>query len=112
MKMPGPAGVQAQWGFPPITSAIKNFLFTAVLRKANEAIALEHITPMRIIHPSAASGQGDPISTIPLDRWRDEMEKNIRLFRRDPLRIQFSPVPINVQELGGNGRALMTLGEL
>jgi hypothetical protein len=40
------------------------------------------------------------------------MERNIRLFRRDPLRIQFSPVPINVQELGGNGRALLTLGEL
>ena len=112
MMMPGPAGVQAQWGFPPITSAIKNFLFTSVLRKANEAIALEHITPMRIIHPAAASGQGDPISTIPLDRWREEMERNIRLFRRDPLRIQFSPVPINVQELGGNGRALLTLGEL
>lgn len=112
MKMPGPAGVQSQWGFPPITSAIKNFLFTAVLRKANEAIALEHITPMRIIHPAAASGQGDPISTIPLDRWREEMEKNIRVFRRDPLRIQFSPVPINIQEMGGNGRALLTLGEL
>lgn len=112
MKMPGPAGVQAQWGFPPITSAIKNFLFTAVLRRANEAIALEHITPFRIIHPLAASGQGDPITTIPLDRWKTEMERNMRLFRRDPLRIQFSPVPVGVQNIGGEGRALLTLGEL
>ena len=110
--MPGPAGVQAQWGFPPITSAIKNFLFTAVLRRANEAIALEHITPFRIIHPLAASGQGDPITTIPLDRWKLEMERNMRLFRRDPLRIQFSPVPVGVQNIGGEGRALLTLGEL
>lgn len=112
LKMPGPAGVQAQWGFPPITSAIKNFLFTAVLRRANEAIALEHITPFRIIHPLAASGQGDPITTIPLDRWKLEMERNMRLFRRDPLRIQFSPVPVGVQNIGGEGRALLTLGEL
>lgn len=112
LKMPGPAGVQAQWGFPPITSAIKNFLFTAVLRRANEAIALEHITPFRIIHPLAASGAGDPITTIPLDRWKTEMERNWRLFRRDPLRIQFSPVPVGVQNIGGEGRALLTLGEL
>ena len=112
LKMPGPAGVQAQWGFPPITSAIKNFLFTAVLRRANEAIALEHITPFRIIHPLAASGAGDPLTTIPLDRWKSEMERNMRLFRRDPLRIQFSPVPVGVQNIGGEGRALLTLGEL
>lgn len=112
LKMPGPAGVQAQWGFPPITSAIKNFLFTAVLRRANEAIAMEHITPFRIIHPLAASGAGDPITTIPLDRWKSEMERNWRLFRRDPLRIQFSPVPVGVQNIGGEGRALLTLGEL
>lgn len=112
LKMPGPAGVQAQWGFPPITSAIKNFLFTAILRRANEAIALEYITPFRIIHPIAASGQGDPITTIPLDRWKMEMERNWRLFRRDPLRIQFSPVPVGVQNIGGEGRALLTLGEL
>lgn len=112
MKMPGPAGVQAQWGFPPIASAIKNFMFAATLRRANEAIAMEHITPFRVIHPTAGSGQGDPITTVPLDRWRSEMERNWRLFRRDPLRIQFSPIPVGVQNIGGEGRALLTLGEL
>jgi len=112
LKMPGPAGMQSQWGYPPITSAIKNFLFTAILRKANEAIALEHITPLRILHPTAASGQGDPISSIPLDKWRQELETNIRIFRSDPLRIQFSPIPIGMQNIGGDGRALLTLGEL
>jgi len=112
LKMPGPAGVQSQWGYPPITSAIKNFLFASILRKANEAIALEHITPFRVIHPLSASAQGDPISTINLGQWKDEMVRNLREFRKDPLRIQFSPVPIGVQNIGGEGRALLTLGEL
>lgn len=112
MRMPGPAGVDSQWGYPPITAAIKLFMFAAVLRKANEAIALEHITPFRVMHPAAASGQGDPISTINLGRWKGELEQNLNAFRRDPLRIMFSPIPVGVQNIGGEGRALLTLGEL
>lgn len=112
LKMPGPAGVQAQWGYPPITSAIKNFLFAAILRKANEAIALEHIVPFRIIHPLQAITQGDPISSIPLDEWRDKLMNGLKNYRNDPLYIQFAPTPVGVQNVGGEGRAMLTLGEL
>lgn len=112
LKVPGPAGVESQWGFPPITSAIKLFLFAAILRRANEAIALEHITPFRVVHPQAASGSGDPLLQLNLDEWRKELEKNYKLFRKDPLRMQFSPIPIGVQNVGGDGRAMLTLGEL
>jgi len=112
LKMKGPSGLQAQWGHSPMTAAIGPFMFAATLRKANEAIALDHLTPMRIIHPLAGSAQGDPLTTIPLDEWRTQMERNLRLFRRDPLRIQFSPIPVGVQNVGGEGRAMLTLGEL
>lgn len=112
MRMPGPAGVESQWGYPPITAAIKMFYFTSILRKANEAIALEHITPFRIMHPLAASGAGDPLTTINLSRWKDELEENYKAFRRDPLRVMFSPIPVGVQAVGGDGKTLLTLGEL
>lgn len=112
LKVPGPAGVESQWGFPPITSAIKLFLFAAILRRANEAIALEHITPFRVVHPQAASGSGDPILQLNLQEWRQELDKNYKLFRKDPLRMQFSPIPIGVQNIGGDGRGMLTLGEL
>lgn len=112
LKVPGPAGVESQWGFPPITSAIKLFLFAAILRRANEAIALEHITPFRVIHPQAASGSGDPVLQLNLQEWRQEFEKNYKLFRKDPLRMHTSPIPIGVQNVGGDGRGMLTLGEL
>lgn len=112
MKMPGPAGVESQWGYPPITAAIKLFMFAAVLRRANEAIAMEHITPFRVMHPLTGSGQGDPLTTLNLQRWRQELEQNYKVFRRDPLRMMFSPIPVGVQNVGGDGRALLTLGEL
>lgn len=112
LKTPGPAGVEAHWGFPPITSAIKMFLFASVLRKANEAISLEHITPFRVVFPQAAGANADPLTSIPMDRWRREFEQNYNAFRMDPLRIMTAPTPLGVQNIGGDGRAMLTLGEL
>jgi hypothetical protein len=112
MKVPGPAGLEAHWGFPPLTSAIKLFLFAAILRKANEAVAMEHIVPFRILFPSTGSQQGDPVATINLAQWREEMTTNLKRWRRDPLHMMFSPAPVGLQDIGGQGRALLTLGEL
>ena len=112
LRVPGPSGVEEQWGFPPITSAIGLFLFVATLRKANEAIALEHITPMRVLYPQANGQLGNPIENLNLGTWKDEVERNYRRFRRDPLHIMISPTPIGVEDIGGQGRALLTLGEV
>jgi len=112
MKINAPAGISAQWGFPPLTSTIKLFFYTAVLRKANEAIALEHILPFRVLHPAPISGTADPATTINLLKWKQEMQSNIKQWRRDPLHIMFAPTALGVTMMGGQGRSLLTLGEV
>jgi len=112
MKMDAPAGIEAQWGFPPLASTIKLFFYAAVLRKANEAIALDYVVPFRIISPKQASSDGDPVQRISLNRWAGEMKTNIKRWRRDPLHIMWSPIPAEITHLGGQARALMTLGEV
>lgn len=112
MRMDAPAGIEAQWGFPPLASTIKLFFYAAVLRKANEAIALDYVVPLRIVSPKVASGNADPMLTIALSRWSDEMKTSVRKWRRDPLHIMWSPIPAEVTHLGGQARALMTLGEV
>jgi hypothetical protein len=112
MKAEAPAGVDIQWGFPALTSTIKQFFYTSVLRKANEAIALEYITPFRVMHPMAASANADPTVTISLANWVNELKMNLRAWRRDPLHIMFSPIPVGVTNVGGQGRALMVTGEI
>jgi len=112
MKVAPPAGIAPQWGFPPLTSAMKLFLYTAVLRKANEAIALEHLTPFDIISPKQASANADPVQTIALSRFTGELEENIKRHRRDPLHKMFAPIPVELSRLGGDGRAMLTLGEI
>lgn len=112
MKVDPPAGIDQQWGFPPLTAAIKLFFYAAVLRKANEAIALDHIVPFRILHPAQSVSSGDPIQQISLSTLFDEVKTGVKRWRKDPLEIMMSPVPLGTTQLGGDGRALLTLGEV
>jgi hypothetical protein len=112
MKINPPAGISSQWGFPPLTTTIKLFFYTAILRKANEAIAFEHILPFRVLHPAPISGAADPAQMVNLMKWRQEMTANIKRWRRDPLHIMFAPSALGVTMMGGQGRSLLTLGEI
>jgi len=112
MRMDAPAGIEAQWGFPPLASTIKLFFYAAVLRKANEAIALDYVVPLRIISPKQSTANADPLTTIALSKWSEEMKTSVKKWRRDPLHIMWSPIPAEVTHLGGQARALMTLGEV
>jgi len=112
MKVDAPAGIDSTWGFPPLTATIKQFFYVAVLRKANEAIAMEHIIPFRMLHPRQISANADPVITISLANWINEVKMNIKQWRRDPLHLMFSPVAMDVTSLGGQGRALMVTGEI
>jgi len=112
MKMPGPSGLDGAWGIPPVTAAIRLFLFTAILRRANEAIALDHVAPFRVLFPQGGNGNGDPIGNTDLAKWKEQVTANWQRFRRDPLQIMTSPTPLGYQAVGGEGRALLTISEI
>jgi hypothetical protein len=112
MKIDAPAGIDTAWGFPVLTSSLKQFYYTQVLRKANEAIALDHVVPFRVLHPAQTSGSADPVEKLAMDRWVSETKKNLKQWRRDPLHIMFAPVALGVTQMGGQGRTLLTLGEV
>lgn len=112
MKVDAPAGVNAEWGMPSLTSTLNDFYHAAILKKANEALSLEFIVPFRVLHPAQANTNGDPTVMLNMGRWMDETRNNLRKHRRDPLHLQLSPVPLGVTQLGGDGRALMVLPEI
>lgn len=112
MKIDAPAGVDTCWGFPPLTSTLKSFYYTQVLRKANEAIALDHIVPFRVLHPAQSGQSNDPAMMISMARWVEETKVNLKRQRQDPNHIMFSPVALGVTQMGGQGRTLMTVAEV
>lgn len=111
IKTAAPAGFAQQWGFPPLAATMKQFLYTMVLRKANESIALEHVVPFRILHP-AQHGNQDFAQMVSLGKWQSELKQNVKKWRRDPLHMMFAPLPLGVTNVGGDGRAMLTLGEV
>lgn len=112
LKKEAPAGVNVAWGYPPLASLVKQFFYVAVLRKSNEAIALEHIVPFRVMHPQQSTTAADPTITISLSNWVSETKMNYKAWRRDPLHLMFAPIPVGVTNVGGQGRALMVTGEI
>lgn len=112
MKTPSPAGINQEWGFPGLLGVMKPFFYTAILRKGNEAIALERIVPWRILYPQASSGSNDPAQFINLQRWKNELQDAIKKWRKDPNMVKLSPIPVGMQQMGGDARGLFVANEI
>ncbi len=111
MRRPTIAQKDKGWGLPMILPVLKNAFYLQILQKAQEAIAIEHIVPLRVLFPQSASSTSDVYSTINLVQWRDKIEQELVRWRLDNNYIPIMPIPIGQQTLGGDGRALMLAQE-
>jgi hypothetical protein len=100
------------WGMPLILPVLKDTFYLQVLRKAQEAIAQEHIVPLRVLFPQAGSNSSDPYTTINLDSWKSRIEAEIAKWKYDNNYIPILPLPIGNESIGGDGRALMLHQEM
>jgi hypothetical protein len=100
------------WGIPLILPVLKDTFYLQIMKKAQEAILLEHIVPLRVLFPQAGSGTSDPYTTINLQDWRDHVASEIARWRYDNNYIPILPLPIGNQTIGGDGRALLLTQEI
>ncbi|MFA6295588.1 MAG: hypothetical protein WC666_04195 [Candidatus Paceibacterota bacterium] len=99
------------WGKPLILAALPMLWYMQTLRRGNEAIAADHLIPMRSLFPSS-QGNIDPFTQMNLGAWRNAVEDNLYRWRRDPNHIAVFPIPIGYQALGGDAKALNVTPEL
>jgi hypothetical protein len=99
-------------GIPMLLPVLKDAFLLQVLKKANEAIALERIYPLSIIFPQAGSGTSDPYGTIDLRKWRDHVQAELNRWRQDRAYVPIMPLPLGHQVIGGDGRSLLTFQEM
>lgn len=100
------------YGLPPLISTYSYIFYQVLLRKANEAVAVERLTSMRIVSPRPMSGNSDPSLGLNLRTFAAQMENNLRRYKKDPNHIMVSPVPTEVSNIGGDGRAMLVTQEL
>lgn len=113
MKEPTLAGIYNRgWGIPRIITNFRQIWYVQVLRRFNEAIALDYVIPFRIITPAPAQGQSgggmsvDPMSMYNGGDFRAQVNSMIRKRRRDPASMQVLPFPVNFQMFGADANQL------
>ena len=112
LRRPSLATLDRGWGTPLLLPVLKDTYYLQLMKKAQEAILLEHIVPMRTIFPQPGSGTSDPYTTINLVDWREHVANEIARWRYDPNYIPIMPLPIGNQTIGGDGKALLLNPEM
>lgn len=115
MKEPTLAGIRNMgWGLPRSLINYRQLWYVQVLRRYNEAIALDYVIPFRLITPAAAgSGSSvggvttqDPMSVYAAGDFRAQVKNMVNRRRKDPASWQVLPFPVNYQMLGGDAKQL------
>lgn len=105
-KRPTLAEQDMGWGKPLTIHSMSRMFYLYVLRRAQEAIALQRIMPLEFIFPQA-NAQQDPYQHVNLSSWQGTVQDEIRKWRIDPNYISVVAVPLGFERLGGDGRALL-----
>lgn len=111
MKRPTVAGKDFGWGIPLLSYVMKDLYYFYTLRRGQEAIINEHITPLDVISP-AANGNMDPYQHANLGTFKKVMQEQINRHRKDPNYKAVMPFPVSHQRIGGDGKNMMLQGEL
>lgn len=97
---------------PPLISLFGLVFYQATLRKANESIATEHLTPMRVLFPQAQTANSDPVVGISMKNFVANMQDALRKHKQDKNHILLAPVPVGYQAIGGEGKNLLVAQEI
>ena len=97
---------------PPMLSLYSLVFYQATLRKANEAISLEYLNPLRVVFPQAQTANSDPMIAMSIRNFVGNMQDAFARHKQDPNHIVFSPSPVGYQALGGEGKNLLVSQEI
>lgn len=99
-------------GLPPLISLYSLVFYQAMLRKANEAIAAEYLTPMRVVFPQPQTANSDPVVSMSMSSFSSNMEAALKRHKHDQNHFLISPVPIGYSNIGGEGKNLLIAQEI
>ena len=106
MKAPSVSSYDDSYGIPPLLHIFKHAWLYQTYRRAQEAIAVEHILPLRLLVPNGGPTGTSPHMNTNLADWSSRMQSIIQRWRRDPNAIFTVPFSATVENIGGDAQAL------
>lgn len=108
----GPSSEDDNFPIPPLLHVFKDCWLYQTLRRAQEAISVEHILPLTVLIPSAAPAGASPHLNYNLQTWASNMQDMVRTWRRDPNAIFTAPFPATVENIRGDAKALNVFNDM
>lgn len=108
---PGLSASEGGWGSPAPVPALPELFHRGVLRRAQEAVAAEHIVPLRLLFPNSNTDQPAQIQ-YDLGDFKSKVEDQLKKWKADPNHIAIVPYPVGVSDFSGKGRSLMVTSEI
>lgn len=107
MKEDTLAGLQNRgWGIPRAVNNFHQAFYIQVLRRYNEALAMDYVVPWRVLSPQSKGGELDPLLNQNMGRFKNQVRSMVAEHRQDPLSMHAFPFPLEYQVLGGEAREL------
>lgn len=104
-RAPTATGVSdSGWACPNILWHYDTLYQMQVYRKADQAVAIDMLTPFRLFSPELSSVPSGPAQQLVLAQWRGQIEAMIANRRKDKFAIHALPFPVNYQQMGGDGK--------
>jgi hypothetical protein len=113
MKEPTVGGIRTRgWGVSRTMINYRQIYYLQVLKRYNEALALDYVIPFRLITPMPRPGAGGPQLGDPLlmqdqSSFMGGVRRMLRRRRRDPAMWHTLPFPVQYQALGGDASQLV-----
>jgi hypothetical protein len=97
---------------PPLICLFSLVFYQQTLRRGNEAIAQDYMTPLRVVFPQAQTGNSDPVISISMRNFAARMKQAFIEHKRDPNHVLIAPVPVGYQAISGEGKTLLVAQEI
>lgn len=98
------------WGISRLITTFRQAWYVQVLRRYNEAIALDYVIPFRLITPGTRGGGSaeamDPLLSIDTGDFMSQVRSLLRRRRRNPSEWHTLGYPVEYQMLGGEAQQL------
>ena len=96
------------WAIPPIMPNFRLAYYIQLLRRYDEAIALDFIVPFRVMYPDQGGGaQGqDPLAQMSMGNFVGHIQHLVESKRKNITDLQVAPFKIGYELLGGEAQQL------
>lgn len=105
-KAPSVSAEDDAFGMPSMMAIFKDAWLYQTYKRAQEAIALEHILPLTLLIPQPAGNGISPHMSTDLSVWSSKMMDVVHRWRRDQNAIYTVPFPVTVENVRGDAKAL------